>query len=234
MFDGTEVGTDLIWLHRPDDQLHGACCGPRPVRFCNLESWSWFDSIGLGSFRLCKSIFVCVVCVWCKCVCSNKLAVSLWHHPSIRNHQHSVFSCVFKAVSEHHVLMGDKVIKHSIQPGQLKNEQFSAKMIRGMKSENLQISLSRQWHLLLWLPQQVLSVCTICACLEWPDLFSRIHTIDIYWIMCSLIHSNIKFCIMVIFIFLAVKLSFCQKNKFGFHFIYLFIYNFIIFYFVKK
>ncbi len=182
-------------IHRPEDQLHGTCCGPRLVRFCNLESWSWFDAIGLMKVLTYARSYLCVcvcVCV-CKHVCSNKLAVNHWHHPSICNHQHSVFSCVFKpypsTMCSWEITL---VIKHSLQPGQLKMNSFLQRWFE-VKSENLQISLSRSVaSASLWLPQAKSCAC-VQSVLVWNDLIYLAEFTQLtYWIMCSLVHSNMK------------------------------------------
>lgn len=211
-------------IHRPEDQLHGACCGPRPVRFCNLESWSWFDSIGLSKvLDYARAYF---------CVCSNKLAVSLWHHPSIHNHQHSVFSCVFKpypsTMCSWEITL---IIKHSLQPAQLKMNSFLQRWFE-VKSENLQISLSRSVaSASLWLPQAKSCAC-VQSVLVWNDLIYLVEfTQLIYWIMCSLVHSNIKIvyhvynCILKIFSVEQIFLS-ClsvKKKSLGFTLFFFFI-----------
>lgn len=151
-------------IHRPEDQLHGTCCGPRLVRFCNLESWSWFDAIGLMKVLACARSYLCVCVCVCKHVCSNKLAVNHWHHPSISNHQHSVFSCVFKpypsTMCSWEITL---VIKQAYNLGSLKWTVFCKDDSRW--SQKISKSLSHaQWHLLLcgFLRQSLVPVYNLC------------------------------------------------------------------------
>lgn len=178
-------------IHRPEDQLHGTCCGSRLVWFCNLETCSWFDAIGLKKVLDYAHL----------CACSSKLAVNLWHHPTVRNHQHSVFSCVFKpypsTMCSWEITL---VIKHSLQPGQLKMNSFLQRWFE-VNSENLQISLSRSVaSASLWLPQAKSCAC-VQSVLVWNDLiylaeftqlayFGFLFGLD--WIVKGIVHSNIK------------------------------------------
>lgn len=140
-------------------------------------------------------------------------------HPSIRNHQHSVFSCVFKpypsTMCSWEITL---VIKHSLQPGQLKMNSFLQRWFE-VKSENLQISLSRSVaSASLWFPRAKSCAC-VQSVLVWNDLIYLAEFTQLaYWIICcvkGIVCSNMKILSSFILMCFGKKIIKTQKNVFN-------------------